>query len=67
MRTKDCPFFNEWKRAGVDIPKLCESFGESFVKGLCESVNPKLRYSVTKNLSSGDTFCEERIELAANK
>ncbi len=64
VQTRECPFLNVWKNAGDDAPKLCVSFGESFVKGLCESVNPKLRYSVTRMMSRGEPYCEERIELA---
>jgi len=63
VQTKGCPFLDEWKKIEVDERKLCESFGKSFVQGLCKSVNPKLKYSVTRMMSRGDTYCEERIEL----
>ncbi|CAG0966295.1 hypothetical protein METP2_01114 [Methanosarcinales archaeon] len=63
VQTRECPFLSVWERAGEDAPKLCESFGKSFVQGLCESVNPKLRYSVTRMMSKGEPYCEERIEL----
>ena len=64
VRTSECPFMEEWKTKGADVPKLCASFGKSFVQGLCEGVNPKLRYSATKMMSKGSPYCEERIELA---
>ncbi len=63
VHTRGCPFLKEWKKEGKDAPVLCESFGKSFVQGICESVNPKLRYNVTKMMSRGDPYCEERIEL----
>ena len=64
VQTKGCPFLDEWRKEEVDESKLCESFGKSFVQGLCKSVNPRLRYSVTRMMSRGDPYCEERIELA---
>ncbi|KCZ70631.1 hypothetical protein ANME2D_02652 [Candidatus Methanoperedens nitroreducens] len=63
VRTKGCPFFHEWKTAGVDPLKLCESFGNSFMQGLCEGVNPGLRYSITRSMSGGSPYCEKRIDL----
>lgn len=63
VETRGCPFLDEWRKEAVDDPRLCESFGKSFVQGLCESVNPRLRYSITKMMSKGDPYCEERIEL----
>lgn len=64
VQTKGCPFLDEWRKEEADESKLCESFGKSFVQGLCKSVNPRLRYSVTRMMSKGDPYCEERIELA---
>ncbi len=64
VRTSECPFMEEWKIKGADIPKLCASFGKSFVQGLCDGVNPKLKYSVTKMMSKGSPYCEGKIELA---
>ncbi len=63
VHTRCCPFLKEWQQAGTEAEKLCESFGNSFVRGLCERVNPKLRYSITKMMSKGESYCEERIEL----
>lgn len=63
VQTRGCPFLNEWRKGGVEGEKLCESFGKSFVQGICKSVNPKLRYSVTRMMSKGDAYCEETIEL----
>lgn len=64
VQTRGCPFLDEWRKEEADESKLCESFGKSFVRGICKSVNPRLRYSVTKMMSKGDPYCEERIELA---
>lgn len=65
VHTEDCPFLEVWKTAGADAPKLCAGFGNSFVQGLCEGVNPRLKYSVTMMMSRGNPYCEERIELVA--
>lgn len=65
MHTKDCPFLEVWKVAGADAPKLCAGFGSSFVQGLCKGVNPKLKYSVSRMMSKGNSYCEERIELVS--
>ncbi len=64
VQTKGCPFLDEWRKKEADESVLCESFGKSFVQGICSGVNSRLRYSVTKKMSGGETFCEERIELA---
>ncbi len=64
VQTKGCPFLDEWRKKEANEQVLCESFGKSFVRGICSGVNPKLRYSVTKKMSGGELFCEERIELA---
>ncbi len=64
VQTKGCPFLDEWRKKEADESILCESFGKSFVQGLCKSVNPRLRYSLTRMMSKGDPYCEERIELA---
>ncbi len=63
VQTKGCPFLDEWRKETDDESKLCESFGKSFVQGLCKSVNPRLKYRATKMMSRGDPYCEERIEL----
>jgi len=63
VQTRGCPFLDEWKKEKIVDPKLCEGFGKSFVQGICEAVNPKLRYNITKMMSKGDLYCEERIEL----
>lgn len=56
-----CPFLTKWE--GSDASKLCENFGKSFVQGLCDGINPQLRYSITRMMSRGDPYCEEKIEL----
>lgn len=64
VQTKGCPFLQEWKDvAEEDVQKLCEGFGNSFVQGLCEEVNPKIRYHIIRMMSRGEPYCEERIEL----
>lgn len=63
IRTRGCPFLDEWRKEDTVDPKLCEGFGKSFVQGICEAVNPKLKYNITKMMSKGDLYCEERIEL----
>lgn len=65
VHTSDCPFLQEWKTRGADASRLCASFGSSFVQGLCDGINPKLRYSVTRMMSKGNPYCEERIELGS--
>jgi hypothetical protein len=64
VQARECPFLDEWRKKEADESKLCESFGKSFVQGICRGVNPRLRYSVTKMMSRGDAYCEERIKLA---
>ncbi|VVB88671.1 Uncharacterised protein [uncultured archaeon] len=61
--TTECPFLEEWKNTGADASKLCESFGKSFVQGLCDAVNPKLKYTVSRTMSGESSYCEEKIEL----
>lgn len=63
VRTKGCPFLQEWSKANTDSSKLCVIFGNSFVQGLCEGVNPRLKYNITRMMSRGDPYCEECIEL----
>ncbi len=63
VHTTECPFLEEWKNMEADASKLCANFGRSFVQGLCDAVNPKLKYSVTKKMSTGNSYCEEKIEL----
>lgn len=60
-RTTKCPWHERWKELGLK-EEFCSSGHQGWGDGAVESLNPNFTFSLTKNMTRGDPYCEWKVE-----
>jgi hypothetical protein len=60
-RSTQCPWHERWKEMGLN-EEFCTSGHQGWGEGAVESLNPKFTFSLTKNMTRGDPYCEWVVE-----
>lgn len=61
QRATKCPWHERWKEQGLGFD-YCTSGHQAWGEGVCESLNTDFAFSVEKNMTGGDPYCEFVIE-----
>jgi hypothetical protein len=60
-RTTKCVWHERWKELGLDFD-MCTVGHQRWADGIIDSLNLNLTFSITKNMTRGDSYCEYVIE-----
>jgi hypothetical protein len=60
-RATKCVWHERWKELGLDF-EMCTVGHQGWGNGVVESLNPNFTFSITKNMTRGDSYCEWIIE-----
>ena len=57
----NCPWHERFKELGLSFD-FCGSGHQSWIEGVCDSLNPNFTATLTKSMVRGDAYCENIIE-----
>ncbi len=56
-----CPWYERFKEQSISFD-FCGSGHQSWIEGVCDSLNPNFTATLTKSMPRGDAYCENVIE-----